>query len=118
MLAVVLLGVVKYWMNSFASPDTTTRPTPLAADTASRTRAPTSRVGSPGRVTIRPSPICTAISGTAFGTLSVLSGMPSLWPWPGTGSGLRVPSNGTRVTSNSGPLSSSEPVRNGKPIIG
>ena len=58
------------------------------------------------------------MSGTAFGTVDRSSRMPDLWPWPGVGSGLRVPSNGTCVTSKSGPRSSSEPVRNGKPIIG
>ena len=104
-------------MNSPASPDTTIRSSPVASRTAARTRAPTSAVGSPGSVTITPSPTRSAVSGTAFGTVEASSGMPTLCPWPGTGRGFRVPSSGTRVRSNSGPRSSSDPVRNGKPIM-
>jgi hypothetical protein len=37
-------------------------------------------VGSPGSVTITPSPTRSAASGTAFGTVDGFSGMPDLWP--------------------------------------
>ena len=60
----------------------------------------------------------TASSGTASGTAPGMPWTPSLWPCGPTEAGLRRPSKCSPVMSNSGPRSSSEPVKNGRPTSG
>jgi hypothetical protein len=86
-----------------------------AARTALRTRRPISTVISPGIVTIIRSPSRRATSGTALGTSSGMLAL-ILSPWGPIDTGEVRPSNGTCVSSYSGPRPSSEPVSSGRPI--